>query len=150
MRRGLFALSAVAVLFAGCKSEGAVDTKVENLGRASGPVENREPLAAAGAMPPGMMPPGAPSGGEQVVITGKVLETIDASRYTYIRIQRDSGEEIWTAVPQIQLEVGAPVEVVQSIVMKDFESKTLNRVFPSVVFGVLRGQEMPPMGTMKQ
>ena len=144
MRKRLFVLLVIAPMFVGCKGEGAVDTKVETLGRASGPVDNG--LADMDA--PGAMPPRAATGGEKVVITGKVLETIDASRYTYIRILSDSGEEVWSAVPQIKLKEGEPVELVQSLVMKDFESKTLNRVFPSVVFGVLRGQEVPTqMGT---
>ena len=42
------------------------------------------------------------------------------------------------------IKVGQPVEVVQSLVMKNFESKTLKRTFPSIVFGVLHGQEGTP------
>ncbi len=129
-----FFIAAVFLSMIGCKSEGKVDPKVENLGRAAGPVEPRPPSAM------GMDRRAAPEDmGEQVVISGKVLETIDASRYTYVRLQGKDAKEIWAAIPQIKLEIGREVEVLQSLVMKDFESKTLGRVFPSVVFGVLMG-----------
>ena len=83
------------------------------------------------------------------VITGQVLETIDASRYTYIHIQT-SKEAVWTAVPQVKMARGETASVIQSLVMKDFHSKTLDRVFPTVVFGVLAQQtESQRPGTLQ-
>ena len=142
---------------AACNGEASIDPSVEQLGRASGPVSEkpsgpvtRKPQTAQPstprAMPPlhepsGMMPP-AKGSAPAVVIKGEVLETIDVTRYTYIRLQHN-GEELWAAVPKTPLEVGKPVEIVQSVVMKDFESKTLKRTFPSIVFGVLGGADVP-------
>ncbi len=114
--------------FVSCKGEDKLDSKTAQLGRGA---ENEKPQKMIET----------PSSGEDsVIISGIVAETIDASRYTYIKVQTESGEEIWAAVPQIKLPEGQHVEIIQSLVMKDFESKTLNRVFSSVVFGVIKGQ----------
>lgn len=140
------AFAIVLIGLPGCKSDGKLEPKVDNLGRATGPVDTKQPMGMD------MKRPAAgeePRDAEEVVITGTILETIDASRYTYVRLQVEGGEEIWTALPQIKLTVGQSIEVIQSLVMKDFESKTLGRVFPSVVFGVMKGQSPgPTMGDM--
>ena len=130
------------IMVTGCKGEEKIDPTMDKLGRATGPVakttppKNHPPMPAADqAADHGPQPEKA-----MIVHTGEVLETIDASRYTYVRLQNRSGEELWAAIPQAKLGIGAPVEIVQSLVMKDFESKTLKRTFPSVIFGVLKEQ----------
>ena len=144
MKRLSFVVGLV-LLSLGCKGEETLDPHLEKLGRATGPVERQSNESLAGKaspvpkMPPhGMMPQPGTAG---KVHRGQVLETIDASRYTYVRVQVESGGEIWTAIPQTKLEIGKQVEIIESIVMKDFESKTLKRTFPNIIFGVLKGHE---------
>jgi hypothetical protein len=72
------------------------------------------------------------------VMTGKVLEKLDAPPYTYLKLQTASGEA-WAAVPTTDAAVGADVGVANAFPMQDFESKTLNRKFPVVYFGTLAG-----------
>ena len=66
-------------------------------------------------------------------VTGKVLETMDASGYTYINVQTASGDK-WIAVNQTKVEVGEDVTYNDGMVMQNFFSKTLDRTFPEIVF----------------
>src|SRR6478752_1823122 len=64
--------------------------------------ESRAPAAQAR--------PSTPTAGEDsTVVTGSVLETLAASRYTYLRLATESGE-MWTAVPSATVAVGAKVD----------------------------------------
>jgi hypothetical protein len=76
---------------------------------------------------------------DQNRIAGTVLETLDASNYTYLRFETPDGEA-WAAVPQARLEIGAQVIIVNPQMMSDFESKTLARRFDTIYFGTLEGQ----------
>lgn len=69
----------------------------------------------------------------KVAITGKVVETIDASTYTYVKVDTGSGEQ-WVAIPATKLEVGEAVSFASGMEMKNLESKTLDRTFDSVIF----------------
>jgi hypothetical protein len=85
-------------------------------------------------------------------ITGKILETMDAGGYTYMKI--DTGlSQPWVAIPQSQVKVGEKVTYQAGMVMKNFSSKTLNRTFNSIVFSSgLVGAAAPHgdgMGTMQ-
>ena len=77
-------------------------------------------------------------------LSGKVLETLDASSYTYVRFETADGEA-WAAVPQTQLEVGAQVVILNPQPMADFESKTLGRKFDTIYFGTLEPSAGMPM-----
>jgi len=66
-------------------------------------------------------------------VTGTVLETMNASGYTYILVQTGTGET-WVAIPATTIEKGAAVTYYEGMVMKNFTSKTLNRTFDAVVF----------------
>ena len=80
----------------------------------------------------------------QVAATGgKVVEKQDASVYTYVRLDNGTGNQIWAAVPKTQLEIGEEITLMGGSVMNDFESKTLNRTFKSIIFatGVIRASE---------
>jgi hypothetical protein len=68
-----------------------------------------------------------------------VAEVLDVPHYTYLRLATAEGKELWAAIPSSAVKVGQSVEVIQSLVMNDFHSKTLDRTFPSIVFGVLPG-----------
>lgn len=69
-------------------------------------------------------------------ISGKVLELLPAAPYVYLRIEAAQGE-IWAAVPDAQLEVGANVTIYSPMTMTRFESKSLQRTFDLVYFGTL-------------
>jgi hypothetical protein len=75
-------------------------------------------------------------------IGGKVLETIDASGYTYIRFETPDGEA-WAAVPRAQIETGSDVVIANPQVMADFASQALGRTFETIYFGTLGGQPAP-------
>jgi hypothetical protein len=66
--------------------------------------------------------------------TGRAVEAIKASRYTYVQV--DTGKEkIWVATPQFEGKVGDIVIVPpQGLPMKNFHSNTLNRDFELVYF----------------
>lgn len=66
--------------------------------------------------------------------TGRAVEAIKASRYTYVQV--DNGrEKIWAATIDFRGKVGDMVTVPsQGLPMKDFHSNTLNRDFAMVYF----------------
>ena len=66
--------------------------------------------------------------------SGKVVEKLDASIYTYIRLDDGTGNETWAAIPKTQLEIGEPIALKGGTVMRNFYSKTLNRTFDSIIF----------------
>jgi hypothetical protein len=125
-----------------CQSKERLDPEIEKLGRATGPVEPSASAPGVGTSPVATM-----------VHSGKVLETMDASRYTYLKIEFGKGRQVWAAIPQAKISVGQQVDVVESIVMQDFSSPTLNRTFNSIIFGTLKnsprdggvsGEDTPP------
>lgn len=63
--------------------------------------------------------------------SGVVLETTNASRYTYVQINTGT-ETIWAAGPVFEVKVGDRVTVEGGMVAKNFKSKTLNRSFESL------------------
>jgi hypothetical protein len=71
-------------------------------------------------------------------VTGTVLETMDAGAYTYVRMKTKDGE-IWAAVNQTALKPGAEIAIENAMWMENFESKTLNRKFETILFGTLGG-----------
>lgn len=67
-------------------------------------------------------------------LTGTVVETISASRYTYVLVEDDAGVKHWAAAPLFEVKVGDKVIIPTDMQMKDFFSKTLNRKFDYVYF----------------
>ncbi|MFO7445707.1 MAG: GW dipeptide domain-containing protein [Ignavibacteriaceae bacterium] len=63
----------------------------------------------------------------------EVMEHMDAQSYTYMRVT-ENGSEYWIAVPQMSINDGDVVYFSKSMEMKNFESKSLNRKFESVLF----------------
>lgn len=90
--------------------------------------------------------PAAPS--TPGAISGKVLETMDASGYTYVSLDDGSGKEIWAAIPKSVVAVGEEVTLQGGSVMNNFSSKTLDRTFESIIFasGIVRGGEQTVVG----
>ena len=89
------------------------------------------------------VPVQTPSDPQLAAFKGKVVEKQDASVYTYIRLDDGAGKEIWAAVPQTQLEIGEEIALRGGSVMTNFNSKTLNRTFESIIFasGLVRGSD---------
>ncbi|PHX85701.1 MAG: hypothetical protein CK538_05840 [Opitutia bacterium] len=67
------------------------------------------------------------------VISGKVVETMNAASYTYVLI--DTGtKKSWAAAPQFAVKVGDTVAIADAMPMQNYQSKTLNRTFDVVYF----------------
>ncbi|MBU1689301.1 MAG: OB-fold nucleic acid binding domain-containing protein [Gammaproteobacteria bacterium] len=81
---------------------------------------------------PASIPPAA------TVVKGEVLEAKDVESYTYLRLKTRDGET-WAAVNKTSLKKGAEVTIENVMVMKNFESKSLKKTFPTIVFGTLGG-----------
>jgi hypothetical protein len=71
-------------------------------------------------------------------VTGEVLEVKDVESYTYLRLKTSQGET-WAAVNKTPLKVGAKVTLNNVSTMENFESKTLKKTFPTILFGTLGG-----------
>lgn len=81
-------------------------------------------------------PPVAPSAESPAGITsgtGTVIESIDASVYTYVQAKLN-GENIWLAGPKTMITQGGSIDVDTRAPMRNFHSKALNRDFPVVYF----------------
>lgn len=81
-------------------------------------------------------------------LSGKVIETMDSGRYTYVCLEKD-GKKIWLAVPRMTVVEGMNMSFKPGIEMVNFESKTLNRKFDKIIFseGPIMGSEMKSMGS---
>lgn len=86
-------------------------------------------LAAEGSSPHAAM--------ESSKLTGKVLEVKNVDQYTYLRLKTASGET-WAAVEKTALKVGATVTLYNAMEMNNFESKSLHKTFPSILFASLK------------
>lgn len=101
------------------------------------------PAASASGVVPAAPEPALTS------VSGTVLETMDASDYTYMRLKTPGGE-VWTAVNKSKVAKGDSVTVVNAMTMDGFTSKTLNRTFDKILFGVLAGPGgVPPAGAAR-
>jgi hypothetical protein len=69
-------------------------------------------------------------------LKGEVLEIRNVDSYTYLRL-KTAGGEIWAAVPTTNVKPGGQVTVGNTMVMENFESKTLKKKFDKIVFGQL-------------
>ena len=109
----------LVVLVLGCGKKGTAPSAAKETGPA--------PAATVAG------PPAAPP---SVTVAGTIEETFGASDYTYMRLKTKDGE-IWAAVTKADVRKGDSVTVVNGARMDGFESKTLNRKFDRIVFGVL-------------
>jgi len=83
-------------------------------------------LAIAGPAPLAAADESASAG--EWPITGKVVETMDSSRYTYVKV--DTGtRQVWAAGPATVVKVGDSIHLMSGFPMKDFRSNTLDRTF---------------------
>jgi hypothetical protein len=63
----------------------------------------------------------------------KVLSAIDAAQYTYIEVTQNK-KTLWLAGTKVAVKKGDVIRFDDGMVMTNFNSKTLNRTFPSVTF----------------
>lgn len=75
---------------------------------------------------------------ETSVVKGKVLEVKDVESYTYLRLGTRDGDT-WAAVGKAPVKKGDTVSIENVTVMHNFESKTLKKTFPTILFGNLAG-----------
>jgi len=90
-------------------------------------------IQAGGTMPQVPNPTAADAAGAPPQTTGKVIETMNAGRYTYVQVD-DGHQKIWAAAPKFQVEVGDDVIVPAGTAMAEHYSKTLDRTFDLVYF----------------
>ncbi|MBZ5559001.1 MAG: nucleotide-binding protein [Acidobacteriia bacterium] len=114
---------AALILLAACSSKPAPTAAVAS--------DRRSPAAAAAATPAAASASDAPAAGQTV--TGTVLETMDASNYTYVRVKAGS-RELWAAASQFKVAAGDKVVISLEQPMENFHSQTLNRDFPLIYF----------------
>jgi hypothetical protein len=86
--------------------------------------------------------PKTSTSGDIPTSTGTIIETMNASGYTYMLIERGA-EKTWVAVPATNVEKGATVDYYQGMVMNNFTSKTLNRTFDAIVFSPGLAEKKP-------
>ena len=105
------------------------------------------PQGKAPAVPSSAVEAPAAAQPQLVTVSGTVLETMPASDYTYMRLKTASGET-WAAVNKTKIAKGDKVTVANAMSMDGFESKTLNRKFDKIVFGVLAAPGGAPDATV--
>lgn len=150
MKRTLLTLSIAAALLLGCGQK---------------PQQTAEaPKPATTTVAPVQLPPGHPDVSTATApatasvapaappvatnqLRGKLLESMNAAGYTYLRIKTDAGEQ-WAAVRETKVKKGDVVTVNAQMTMNGFESKTLKRKFDTIVFGTMAGANDGPPTSM--
>lgn len=89
---------------------------------AHAPMMGHPPMAARGEMP---MMAGASS--------GKVKSVSTAGGYSYLEVDQ-GGTMVWLAAPEFQVKQGEDVQWAPGMTMRNFDAKSLNRVFDEIQF----------------
>jgi hypothetical protein len=155
VKRTIIFLIAALALFA-CKQKSEVSTPAADVQAAAA-----APAATTASLPPGhpaigtaapaaaAQPGAAPAAASAAnVLSGTVIEMLDAPGYTYVHVKTASGQE-WAAVPATTIKKGSTVNIAVQMPMENFESKTLKRKFDRILFGTVAGggaapPSMPP------
>jgi hypothetical protein len=66
-------------------------------------------------------------------VSGKVTEVIEAGQYVYVCVN-SGNESQWLATNAVTVHVGDSVEFEPGLVMRNFKSPSLGRVFPVILF----------------
>lgn len=82
------------------------------------------------------------------LISGKVVETMDAGGYTYVHIDVN-GEKIWAAIPLTIIITGQDISIYPGYEMGDFTSKSLKRTFKNIIFSSGVAGESKSAGSKK-
>ncbi|MBU0755627.1 MAG: hypothetical protein KJ645_10845 [Planctomycetes bacterium] len=115
-------------LLTGCAKNHGEDGKAGMENALSEDSGSSAPARAPGSGPEPMQRPPF-----QGAISGTVVETMNASRYTYLLVDT-GGAKVWAAVPECAVKVGDAVKVPEGIAMDRFHSETLDRTFDLVYF----------------
>lgn len=91
------------------------------------------PKGISAPSPSEKMPSPAEAPNDHAVLSGNVVETMNAGGYTYALIEKN-GKKTWVAVPETKITVGRQVTFQPGQEMKEFTSKSLNRTFETIVF----------------
>jgi len=126
------AVAALLLLSLACAKKAETPQAVAAAQPAPAPVPAKLPVARPAAAP------GA--------LTGKVVETMDAGGYTYIKLRTDAGD-VWAAVQQAKVKVGGTITIAPQMTLDNFESKTLKRTFDHIIFGVAAGLQQQPIAS---
>lgn len=94
--------------------------------------QGQPPLGAI-AQPEGHMGMMGQPGKGFTGVSGKVVETMDSGGYTYICLE-SGGKKVWAAVPTMEVSIGQELRLQPGQEMSNFNSKSLNRTFDSVIF----------------
>lgn len=119
VKKTIVVLAVMALAAAGCH-------KKEEAPKVEMPAQ----MPAGGNPHAGLKPVEIPAG---VGHKGKVVETMNASGYTYVQVE-ENGQKIWVAVMETKVKTGDVVEFPDSPPMINFQSKSLNRVFDKIIF----------------
>ena len=116
-----------------------------SLGLIGGCSKGAEPPASAQAPGAGQpaqasAPAESADAGQAPMVTGPVLETMNASNYTYVRVKTDAGD-VWAAGGVFPVAVGDRVTLALEMPMENFRSETLKRDFPLIYFTTRIGRE---------
>ena len=123
-------------------SKTAVITVCAALAMASACAKSSGPAPVAEVASPGGMQPAASHATTQPApvqasdtnsVEGTVVETMDASNYTYVRVKTATGE-IWAATSTFKVTVGEKVIVPLENPMQNFKSTNLKRDFALIYF----------------
>ncbi len=125
----------VALLF-GCDADNAPQPAADyDSGKTVKSTAQPSPSAKTATKPPAQAAPAnaRPPQAPKPSLSGEVLETMDAMKYTYVRV-KTTGGDVWAAAPKTRVAVGDKVEVYGAMKMPSFHSKTLDRTFKEILF----------------
>ena len=88
-------------------------------------------IALVGCAGTGKVTP--PTAAGSAVLSGKVVETMNAGGYTYVNIEKD-GKKLWVAVPTMSVKAGDEVNLLPGAEMSHFHSSSLNKTFDKIIF----------------
>ncbi|HEX3109649.1 MAG TPA: hypothetical protein VHU41_11200, partial [Thermoanaerobaculia bacterium] len=157
MKRTLSILAISAVLLVGCgqkQQQTAETAKPATNTVAPAQLPPGHPDVANATMPMMTSQASAPAAAAPQMVPvatnqlrGKLIESMNAAGYTYLRLKTDSGEQ-WVAVRETKVKKGDVVTVNAQMTMRGFESKTLKRKFDSIVFGTMGAASDAPPASM--
>jgi hypothetical protein len=75
--------------------------------------------------------------GTTPIAAGRVLEELEASPYTYLRLSSDQGE-FWAAVPLAHVTKDRRVSIVNGVQVRNYTAPRIGRHFDLVMFGTLQ------------
>ena len=95
---------------------------------------SHEPVAIVTANTPApVAAPAAATTSAPGTVSGTIVETMNSGGYTYARLQTGS-KDAWIATSELPVKIGERLSATIDMPMENFNSKTLNRVFPLIYF----------------